>query len=144
MRRMFLAQPVSLPSTPVAPTTGSSSSSPSVSAISLALASGPLTEKDEADFMEAFVQKHKKTDKPGLKMAELKAEREKLKIERRKVQKEMKNEIRKRQRLRSKAKKLSAEELVQVLSFRAQEEQKRVQKETSALKENSTGCKDPK
>ena len=75
------------PSTPVAPTTWSSASSPSMSAISLALASGPLTEKDEADFMEAFVQKHKKNDKPGPKMTLLKAEREKLKIERRKVQK---------------------------------------------------------
>ena len=53
-------------------------------------------------------------------MVELKAQRAKLKAEKKAVQRDLKNEIRKRARLKSKAKKLSAVELVQVLALRAQ------------------------
>ena len=53
-------------------------------------------------------------------MVELKAQREQLKAEKKAVRRDLKNEIRKRARLKAKAKKLSAVELVQVLSLRAQ------------------------
>ena len=46
--------------------------------------------KGVEELMETFVQKHKRADLPALKMAELKEHRDKLKNEKRKVQKEMK------------------------------------------------------
>ena len=89
----------------------------------------PAAVVDQKDFemsdeieglVDAFVKKNKRADVPAQKMAELKAQREKLKAEKKAVQRDLKNEIRKRARLKSKAKKLSAVELVQVLALRAQ------------------------
>ena len=97
-------------------------------------------QKDVEELMEAFVQKHKRYDLPDLKMAELKEQREQVKNEKRRVQKEMKNEIRKRHRLKSKAKKLTVDELVQVLALRAQGEDKQAQKvkDTDEKKSNNS------
>ena len=89
----------------------------------------PAAVVDQKDFemsdeieglVDAFVKKNKRVDVPAQKMADLKAQREKLKAEKKAVQRDLKNEIRKRARLKSKAKKLSAVELVQVLALRAQ------------------------
>ena len=89
----------------------------------------PAAVVDQKDFemsdeieglVDAFVKKNKRADVPAQKMAELKAQREKLKAEKKAVQRDLKNEIRKWARLKSKAKKLSAVELVQVLALRAQ------------------------
>ena len=90
--------------------------------------------------MEAFVQKHKRADLLALQMAELKEQRDKLKNEKRKVQKEMKNEI-KRQRSKSKAKKVNADELVQVLALRAQGGNKQAQKVKDTDKKKTSSAK---
>ena len=52
-------------------------------------------------------------------MADLKTTNEEIKGGNKRVAKELKNEERKRQRLRAKAKQLSADDLVQVLALRA-------------------------
>ena len=69
---------------------------------------------EERALLRKFVAKNRRTEDQNLKMAELKAAREKLAIERRKVGGALKSESRKRQRLKAKARKRTAEELVEV------------------------------
>ena len=99
-------------------------------------------EMDEelGSLVDAFVKKNKRADLPAQKMAELKVQREKLKAEKKVVQRDLKNEIRKRARLKAKAKKLTAVELVQVLSLRAQMAAA-VEKKTVDTPKKSSGSK---
>ena len=129
------------PSTPDARMTTAAETNPEKSALALALSGAPSVKKDVEELMEAFVQKHKRADLPALKMAELKEQHDKLKNEKRKVQKEIKNEVRKRQRLKSKAKKFTADELVQVSALRAQGENKQSQKVKDTDKKKSSSSK---
>ena len=70
--------------------------------------------------VQQFIEDNKEKGLPvNQKMAELKRKADELKIEKKRVAKELRNEERKRQRLRQKAKQLSAEDLVQVLALRA-------------------------
>ena len=70
--------------------------------------------------VQQFIEDNKEKGMPVNKnMADLKKKAEEIKIEKKRVAKELKNEERKRQRLRAKAKQLSAEDLVQVLALRA-------------------------
>ena len=70
--------------------------------------------------VQQFIEDNKEKGMPvNQQMADLKKQAEEIKIEKKRVAKELKNEERKRQRLRAKAKQLSAEDLVQVLALRA-------------------------
>ena len=111
--------------------------STSTSAIASALASGitstamglvPVNSKS-AGLLEAavpmvivqeFIEDNKEKGMPvNQKVADLKKKQEAIKAEKKKVTKELRNEERKRTRLRARAKQLSAEDLVQVLAIRA-------------------------
>ena len=70
--------------------------------------------------VQQFIEDNKEKGMPvNQKMADLKKKAEEIKTEKKRVAKELKHEERKRQRLRAKAKQLSAEDLVQVLALRA-------------------------
>ena len=71
--------------------------------------------------VQEFIEDNKEKGKPvNQKLADLKKKQEAIKVEKKKVTKELRNEERKRARLRARAKQLSAEDLVQVLALRAQ------------------------
>ena len=113
------------PSSPVA--------SPLVSALSSSVSSprtaivavtdkgiGLLEESVPMVIVQQFIEENKEKGMPGnQKMNDLKKKREEIKAERKKVVMELRNEERKRSRLKSRAKKLSAEDLCQVLALRA-------------------------
>ena len=81
---------------------------------------GLLEEAVPMVIVQQFIQDNKEKGMPAnQKVADLKKKQEDIKAERKKVTKELKNEERKRARLRAKAKQLSAEDLVQVLALRA-------------------------
>ena len=81
---------------------------------------GLLEEAVPMVIVQQFIQDNKEKGIPGnQKVADLKKKAEEIKAERKQVAKELKNEERKRSRLRAKAKQLSAEDLVQVLALRA-------------------------
>ena len=81
---------------------------------------GLLEEAVPMVIVQQFIQDNKEKGMPvNQKVADLKRKQEEIKAERKKVSKELKNEERKRARLRAKAKQLSAEDLVQVLALRA-------------------------
>lgn len=102
---------------------------------------GGSSSSSSTDLVGAFVAKNSSPD-PADKVQKLKLEREKLKAERKKVQRELRNEDRRRARLKSKAKKLTASELVQVLSFRAEQAAKKEeQKDVATKAKKSTACK---
>ena len=89
----------------------------------------------------AFVKKNQRADLPAQKMAELKAQREKLKAERKVVQRSLENEVRKRAKLKAKAKQLSAVELVHVLSLRAQQAATKEKQLPEAIRKSSSSKK---
>ena len=81
---------------------------------------GLLEEAVPMVIVQQFIQDNKEKGMPlNQKVADLKRKQEEIKAERKKVTKELKDEERKRARLRAKAKQLSAEDLVQVLALRA-------------------------
>lgn len=81
---------------------------------------GLLEEAVPMVIVQQFIQDNKEKGMPvNQQVADLKKKQEDIKAERKKVTKELKNEERKRARLRAKAKQLSAEDLVQVLALRA-------------------------
>ena len=81
---------------------------------------GLLEEAVPMVIVQQFIQDNKEKGMPvNQKVADLKRKQEEIKAEWKKVMKELKNEERKRARLRAKAKQLSAEDLVQVLALRA-------------------------
>ena len=70
--------------------------------------------------VQQFIEDNKEKGMPvNQKMSDLKKKREEIKAEAKKFTKELRNEERKRSRLKSRATKLSAEDLVQVLALRA-------------------------
>ena len=118
-------------------TMGSESAAPAASPVAAALAleaspsrmvsssSNPkahdlMEESVPMAIVQQFIEDNKEKGMPvNQHMADLKKKAEEIKIEKKRVAKELKNEERKRQRLRAKAKQLSAEDLVQVLALRA-------------------------
>ena len=71
--------------------------------------------------VQQYIEDNKEKGMPGNQnMADLKRKQDQIKAEKAKITKELKNEERKRTRLRQRAKQLSAEDLVQVLALRAQ------------------------
>ena len=81
---------------------------------------GLLEEAVPMVIVQQFIQDNKEKGMPvNQNVADLKKKAEEIKAEKKKVTKELKNEERKRARLRAKAKQLSAEDLVQVLALRA-------------------------
>ena len=110
------------PGTPsVASALASGTTSPSIGASPVNPKSvGLLEEAVPMVIVQQFIQDNKEKGMPvNQKVADLKRKQEEIKAERKKVMKELKNEERKRARLRAKAKQLSAEDLVQVLALRA-------------------------
>ena len=102
---------------------------------------GGSSSSSSSDLLGAFVAKNSSPD-PSDKVQKLKQEREKLRVERKKVQRELRNEDRRRARLKNKAKKLTASELVQVLSFRAEQAAKKEeQKDVTTKAKKSKPCK---
>ena len=107
--------------------------SPLASALSLSVSSpkaatasvtdngiGLLEESVPMVIVQQFIVDNKEKGMPvNQKMADLKKKREEIKAGRKKVVMELCNEEKKRSRLTSRAKKLSAEDLVQVLALRA-------------------------
>ena len=124
------------------------SSSTAPSAITSALASGAtspaqtgavvnpkstglLEEAVPMVIVQQFIEDNKEKGMPvNQKMADLKRKQDAIKAEKAKITKELKNEERKRKRLRQRAKQLSAEDLVSVLALRAQAASKKKAKET--------------
>ena len=114
------------------------SSSTAPSAITSALASGTtspaqtradvnpksiglLEEAVPMVIVQQFIEDNKEKGMPvNQQMADLKRKQDAIKVEKAKITKELKNEERKRSRLRARAKMLSAEDLVSVLALRAQ------------------------
>jgi len=81
---------------------------------------GLLEEAVPMVIVQQFLDDNKEKGMPvNQKVADLKKKQQAIKHERMLVAKELKNEERKRTRLRARAKKLSAEDLVQVLAIRA-------------------------
>ena len=96
---------------------------------------GLLEEAVPMVIVQQFIEDNKEKGMPvNQKMADLKKQAEEIKIEKKRVAKELKNEERKRQRLRAKAKQLSAEDLVQVLALRASASASRKSKKNQAAK----------
>ena len=83
--------------------------------------------------VQQFIEDNKEKGMPvNQKMADLKRKQDAIKAEKAKVTKELKNEERKRSRLRSRAKMLSAEDLVSVLALRAQASATKKEKKNAA------------
>ena len=81
---------------------------------------GLLEEAVPMVIVQQFLDDNKEKGMPvNQKVADLKKKQEAIKHEKKLVAQELKNEERKRTRLRARAKKLSAEDLVQVLAIRA-------------------------
>ena len=96
-----------------------------------AKATGLLEEAVPMVIVQQFIEDNKEKGMPvNQKMADLKRKQDAIKAEKAKITKELKNEERKRKRLRQRAKQLSAEDLVSVLALRAQAASKKKAKET--------------
>ena len=92
---------------------------------------GLLEEAVPMVIVQQFIEDNKEKGMPvNQKMADLKRKQDAIKAEKAKITKELKNEERKRSRLRQRAKQLSAEDLVSVLALRAQAASKKKAKET--------------
>ena len=92
---------------------------------------GLLEEAVPMVIVQQFIEDNKEKGMPvNQKMADLKRKQDAIKAEKAKITKELKNEERKRSRLRQRANKLSAEDLVSVLALRAQAASKKKAKET--------------
>jgi hypothetical protein len=72
----------------------------------------------DMELMQQFFVEHKTAIDPKTKLEKLKEQREKLKKEKQQVVMQMRNENRRRARIKSKANKLSAADLVEVLAQR--------------------------
>ena len=91
---------------------------------------GLLEEAVPMVIVQQFIEDNKEKGMPvNQKMADLKRKQDAIKAEKAKITKELKNEERKRTRLRQRAKQLSAEDLVSVLALRAQAASKKKAKE---------------
>ena len=135
------------------------SSSTAPSAITSALASGAtspaqtgavvnpkstglLEEAVPMVIVQQFIEDNKEKGMPvNQKMADLKRKQDAIKAEKAKITKELKNEERKRSRLRSRAKMLSAEDLVSVLALRAQASATKKAKQTGTKSGSSANEK---
>ena len=98
-----------------------------------AKATGLLEEAVPMVIVQQFIEDNKEKGMPvNQKMADLKRKQDAIKAEKAKVTKELKNEERKRSRLRQRAKMLSAEDLVSVLALRAQASATKKEKKNAA------------
>ena len=92
---------------------------------------GLLEEAVPMVIVQQFIEDNKEKGMPvNQKMADLKRKQDAIKAEKAKITKELKNEERKRTRLRQRAKMLSAEDLVSVLALRAQASATKKEKKT--------------
>ena len=105
---------------PVASALNSPDDSPVVSPVKNPKALGLSEEAVPMVMVQQFIQDNKEKGLPSnQKVADLKRKKEAIAAERKKVALQLLNEERKRRRLKSRAKQLSAEDLVQVLAIRA-------------------------
>ena len=113
------------PSSPVASPLLSALSSPVSSPRTASVAVtdkgiGLLEQSVPMVIVQQFIEDNKEKGMPvNQKLSDLKKKREEIKVERKKVVMELRNEKRKRSRLKLRATKLSAEDLCQVLALRA-------------------------
>ena len=113
------ASPVSSPLVSALSSSASSPRSPTIAVSDKAL--GILDEHVPMVVVQQFIDANKEKGTPtNARVADLKKKRDVIKAERKKISMELRNEERKRSRLKSRAKKLTAEDLVQVIALRAQ------------------------
>ena len=114
-------EPSSLVASPLVSALSSSVSSPRAATVAVTdKGIGLLEQSVPMVIVQQFIEDNKEKGMPAnQKVADLKKKQAEIKAERKKVVQELRNEERKRSRLKSRATKLSAEDLVQVLALRA-------------------------
>ena len=113
------ASPVFSPLVSALSSSASSPRSPTIAVSDKEL--GILDEHVPMVVVQQFIDANKEKGTPtNARVADLKKKRDAIKAERKKISMELRNEERKRSRLKSRAKKLTAEDLVQVIALRAQ------------------------